>query len=203
VPVLGFILESSAEWPHSRYETVEESKEALQKFKIRARSRPVGFWRTAEDLGLRVAVALMKAFNTSPRPGWIRNLGGGPQTLVELTRLSSENARLRDEIAALQGSTKVQVLGRLSSLLETGKSLPRKMGGLGSKVIEPSLVAGWLSSVRSNVAAAVDQSSPYYLALSKENLHDKMEFTEADVDAACEIIKSILEDFNPTEESID
>jgi hypothetical protein len=41
----------------------------------------------------------MKLFNTNPRPGWARTTEVvGPEVTVELSRLSSENARLRGEL---------------------------------------------------------------------------------------------------------
>jgi hypothetical protein len=59
----------------------------------------VSFWRTAEDLYGRVSIALMKAINTAPRPGWVRTSDvPGSDAIAELTRLSAENAHLRKEL---------------------------------------------------------------------------------------------------------
>ncbi|MEE9876876.1 MAG: DUF4062 domain-containing protein [Stenotrophomonas maltophilia] len=72
IPVLGFVIDSSVESLAKNVDTVEEKVAALGKFKSKVKQRPVGFWKTAEELHGKVSIALMKAFNTTPRIGWTR-----------------------------------------------------------------------------------------------------------------------------------
>jgi len=102
VPVLGFIIDPAAPWPADRVDKTEPEKTRLEAFKDKVREKPVGAgWTSADDLHAKVSIALMKAFTGSPRPGWVRGgQGAGPEVVGELSRLSAENARLRDALAA-------------------------------------------------------------------------------------------------------
>lgn len=103
VPVLGFIVESGAPWPADNIETGPAKRTALEAFKEKLRQRPIGFWSNAEELHGKVAIALMKLFVTNPRPGWVRaSESPGPEVIVELTRLSGENAKLRKDLEQAQ-----------------------------------------------------------------------------------------------------
>lgn len=99
IPVLGFIIEDSAPWPSDRMENDAKKIKALASFKEKVRRKPVGFWSSAEELHGKVSIALMKLFNTNPRPGWIRASDAvGPEVVSEMSRLSSENAQLRKQL---------------------------------------------------------------------------------------------------------
>lgn len=99
IPVLGFIIDDSAPWPVERVEDDEKKKTRLGNFKGKVKKKPVGIWTGAEDLYGKSAIALMKEINTNPRVGWTRaSLVAGPEIMNELSRLSSENARLRQEL---------------------------------------------------------------------------------------------------------
>lgn len=96
VPALGFVIDNSAEWPHSKYDTDSIKIEALQLFKSKVKAKPVQFWKSSGDLHAQVAIALMKTFNTQPRPGWIRaDTSIGPEVSEEIARLSRENSKLQ------------------------------------------------------------------------------------------------------------
>jgi hypothetical protein len=102
VPVLAFIIEDGAPWPADWVEPDPVKKSSLAAFKAKLRRRPVSFWRTADDLYGRVSIALMKAINTAPRPGWVRTSDvPSNDAIAELTRLSAENASLRKELEAV------------------------------------------------------------------------------------------------------
>lgn len=96
VPVLGFIIEESAVWPGDRMEDDPAKKLRLDAFKEKLRQKPVGSWSSADDLHGKFSIALMKQMTSNPRTGWARASDvAGPQVMVELSRLSSENANLR------------------------------------------------------------------------------------------------------------
>lgn len=99
VPVIGFIIEDDVQWPPAYVDTDSQAKESLVRFKSKVKSKPVGFWRNSEDLHGKFSIALMKLITTNPRPGWARaDELIGPDVMKEITRLSSENAKLRREI---------------------------------------------------------------------------------------------------------
>ncbi|OBS37819.1 hypothetical protein A9K79_20035 [Pseudomonas syringae pv. syringae] len=105
IPCLGFVLESSASWPTDYTDTEADKVESLRLFREKVKQRPVSFWKNFDDLYGKCAVALMKAFTTHPREGWVRasQYADGKST-AELIRLSAENAKLRDELAKSQAS---------------------------------------------------------------------------------------------------
>ena len=100
VPVLGFVLADSANWPADRMETTPEKREALELFKAKIKSRLVNFWSSKDDLHAKVSIALMKSMQTTPRVGWVRSdvVTNSPELVKELTRLSQENSTLREQL---------------------------------------------------------------------------------------------------------
>jgi hypothetical protein len=99
VPALGFIIDQSAPWPADRMDTDSDTKLMLDEFKSVVSQRPVGFWKSADELHSKAVVALMKAFTATPRDGWVRSSSSvGPEVTSELSRLSAENAQLRRKI---------------------------------------------------------------------------------------------------------
>lgn len=101
VPVLGFVIESNAEWPADRIETNPEVRARLEAFRDKVRSRMVSFWRNADALNAKVLAGLTKEMARNPRPGWLRGTeAAGPEVLAELSRLSKENAELRERVKA-------------------------------------------------------------------------------------------------------
>lgn len=103
VPIIGFIIDNSAAWPADRVDTDTDKKAAVQAFKEKLRRKPIGTWTTSTDLYGKFSIALMKLTTANPRPGWVRSTEvSGPEVMAELTRLSSENARLRNDAALLK-----------------------------------------------------------------------------------------------------
>jgi hypothetical protein len=102
IPVIGFIIEDGVNWPPAMVDTDAEAIAALKGFKSKIKKKPVGFWKNAEDLHGKFSISLMKLIATNPRPGWARaDEVAGPELTRELTRLSSENAKLRNELEKL------------------------------------------------------------------------------------------------------
>ena len=121
VPVLGFIIDDAADWPADAVDTKPSEAKSLKAFKALVRSKPVSFWRNAEDLYGRVSIALSKAFTANPRAGWMRATSdSGPEALKELTRLSAENAALRRELVEAKEESES---GRLAKVRELAEDL--------------------------------------------------------------------------------
>ncbi|AJQ95580.1 DUF4062 domain-containing protein [Gynuella sunshinyii] len=102
IPVIGFVIEDGVHWPPVMIDTDHDARVSLERFKAKVKKKPVGFWKNSEDLHGKFSISLMKLIATNPRLGWARaDEVAGPELARELTRLSSENAKLRDEIAIL------------------------------------------------------------------------------------------------------
>lgn len=120
VPVLAFVIDPKADWPADRVDTDQGAVEGLKAFKHRVRHKPIDLWTSADDLHGKCAVALMKAFVSSPRSGWVRASDmAGPGVIVELARLSTENASLRQRIEQVEAETEANYADRLRELAET------------------------------------------------------------------------------------
>ncbi|HEX9993933.1 MAG TPA: DUF4062 domain-containing protein [Acidimicrobiales bacterium] len=100
VPVLAFLIDEKAEWPADRVDKDPIALAGLEDFKARVKERLVDFWRNSDELHAKCVVALMKAFTAYPREGWVRasTSVASPAVMAELTRLSAENAALRQQL---------------------------------------------------------------------------------------------------------
>ena len=103
VPVLGFVIDSEADWPPKYIDIDPEARQRLDAFKAKVKSRMVSFWANADSLAGRVLAALGKQKILSPQPGWVRaDNFPGPEVMSELGKLGKEVARLSEENAALR-----------------------------------------------------------------------------------------------------
>ena len=99
IPTLGFIISDQAVWPMAKSDTDTDKKNKLENFKSKIKKKLISHWVNKEDLYGKISIALMKQFTTNPRIGWIKaNELVGPEVLTELSRLSKENASLREEL---------------------------------------------------------------------------------------------------------
>ena len=81
IPVLTFIIDNSADWPHSSYEDDPPNKIRLEQFKkYLATDRMVKHWSDKNDLAAKVTSALHEAIRDHPRPGYIRGDLAAKQT---------------------------------------------------------------------------------------------------------------------------
>ena len=125
VPALGFIVDGSVDSLAKHTDKEDDKIAALAKFKAKIKQRPVGFWKTADDLHGKVSIALMKAFNTTPRVGWSRATSVvGPEAMQELSRLSRENAELRTQLDFAQQQQAFDRRSHLQQRIETLKAIP-------------------------------------------------------------------------------
>ncbi|MBX3712716.1 MAG: DUF4062 domain-containing protein [Lysobacter sp.] len=72
VPVLGFVLDDDARWAASKMEKDATALRRLDAFKGKVRKRLINHWNDQHDLHAKVCTALVKAFESNPRPGWVR-----------------------------------------------------------------------------------------------------------------------------------
>jgi hypothetical protein len=67
---------------------------------------PVRKWTSPAELGGLVSRSLVREIKVNPRPGWIRNDGTSPISLLEkISNLSDENQTLRYDLAQFEIST--------------------------------------------------------------------------------------------------
>ena len=84
-------------------ESNPESIEKLERFTEKVtQNKMCDFWSNEDELTSKVTAALFKTFTLTPQIGWIRaNTIDTTKTLEELTKLSAENRKLKEENTAL------------------------------------------------------------------------------------------------------
>lgn len=103
VPTLGFVLDDKAPWPSERGENTSKARKSLNEFKRTVKNKPVNFWSNKDELHAKVSVALVKTMTANPRVGWVQSSESvGPEVMLEISRLSSENSILRNELEAIK-----------------------------------------------------------------------------------------------------
>lgn len=108
IPILGFVIDDSASWPANKIDNEETNKISLVNFKEKVKSKLVNFWSNKDELHAKFSIALMKAIVNNPRSGWVRSEEAiGTDIMKELSRLSSENSKLREENLNLK-ATKIK-----------------------------------------------------------------------------------------------
>lgn len=110
VPALGFVVDDDISWPKDKSDTDRATLKKLKVFKEKVKLKHVSFWKNGEDLYGRCSIALMKAFNTYPREGWVRaSQVQDAAAAKEIVRLSSENASLRERLHGFEIAADVEV----------------------------------------------------------------------------------------------
>jgi Domain of unknown function (DUF4062) len=72
-PVLVFCHESPQKLPQDKADLEPEARNSLQKFRAKAMSnRMAAFWTNADELTMRVILAVYQAIETIPAEGWVR-----------------------------------------------------------------------------------------------------------------------------------
>jgi len=100
IPILAFIINEETKW-QKRYIDTDQSK--INKFKDKLKTKIVDFWQDSKDLKSKVSIALIKQMAINPRPGWVKSTNvSDPEVLNEISRLSKENASLRDDLSKEQ-----------------------------------------------------------------------------------------------------
>lgn len=109
IPVLRFVIDESAAWPTNKSETKAADKKKLKEFKSSiVQNKMVAFWNSCSDLESKFIKSYVTAKNNYPRMGWVKaNSAPSIEMAQEISRLSAENASMREE------------LKKVSPLLET------------------------------------------------------------------------------------
>lgn len=103
VPTLGFVLDDKAPWPSEKGEDTPKAIKSLGGFKKKVKSKLVNFWSNKDELHAKVSVSLVKTMTANPRVGWVKSSESiGPEVMLEISRLSSENSNLRRELEAIK-----------------------------------------------------------------------------------------------------
>lgn len=118
VPTLGFVINEGVDWPASKIDKDAYKVEKLNLFKEKIKTKLISYWNDKNDLYGKVSIALMKQFNTNPRIGWVKSKDyNTPEVLNEVSRLSKENAELREIIKKFNISEKKEIESHINSTL--------------------------------------------------------------------------------------
>lgn len=124
IPTIGFVIKDDVQW-NSKYIDHDSKKvELLKNFKEKIKSKMVNFWSNKDELNAKVIASLTKAFTSHPRDGWIRSSQSthiNPETINELSRLSSENAELRKKLSDSEKTKKQDEFVEILKILEHNK----------------------------------------------------------------------------------
>jgi hypothetical protein len=103
VPVLGFVIDDGAPWPHDRIDKDQAAVEALRGFKSKVKQKMVRFWEDKSRLQAHFAISLGTTININPRRGWVPAPEMSDVDVVQaLSKLTEENAHLRKEVEILR-----------------------------------------------------------------------------------------------------
>jgi hypothetical protein len=72
VPVLGFIIDDSAQWSGKYVDKGQSSIKSLNDFKAKIKTKSHKLWKNADDLSGKVGISITKQIQDNPRIGWIR-----------------------------------------------------------------------------------------------------------------------------------
>jgi hypothetical protein len=105
IPTFGFVLNRSASWPGDRRDEDHQKTVALKNFVKKVESKIRSAWSNKDELAANVSLCLNENITAFPRVGWVRaNQVVNTETINEMTRLSKENAELREKLSFLQQS---------------------------------------------------------------------------------------------------
>lgn len=111
IPVISFLLESSARgsWPQEKIEFEHRAK--IDKFRSTCEKKLVRYWKNADELAAQVVTSIVKIISDRPGVGWVRaDAIPSEEALSELARLSAENAQLRRRLVALEHEERNPIL---------------------------------------------------------------------------------------------
>lgn len=107
VPILAFILSDDAAVKKADFENDPKKMERLAAFKNDVENgRMVEWWKTPDELALKVTAALHKQMDRKKRPGWVRgdsfNIEASHAEILNLNKLvrelQEENANLKSKV---------------------------------------------------------------------------------------------------------
>jgi len=106
IPVLAFLHKNPDTIPVGKTDRDDAKALRLQQFCMRlSTGRVVYHWHDAHELAGNIVIALGQQITLKPGLGWIRgDQAIDPRLLQELALLRSENARLKERLADIEGS---------------------------------------------------------------------------------------------------
>jgi len=109
LPVLAFVHRDPDQIAAGKTERDAEGRKRLDAFRARVmEEHPVGHWSQSKELGGIVSRALVREIKINPRPGWIRNDGSSPVSLLEqINELNKQNQELREKIVEISADSEV------------------------------------------------------------------------------------------------
>lgn len=110
VPIITFQLHKDvrAGWPSNKVD--HDKREKVEAFRKLTGNRMVRFWKNADELGGKVATALIEQMRVTPRVGWVRaDSVASPKVLEELAALSDERRVLQDRLALLGDDERLRI----------------------------------------------------------------------------------------------
>lgn len=180
VPTLGFVLDDKALWPSENGESTTKLRKSLNEFKRKVKSKLVNFWSNKDELHAKVSIALVKTMTANPGVGWVKSTESvGPEVMLEISRLSSENSNLRKELefiklANIEAADEIREVVHILNK-NTFRFEIRKTGKWGTEeksyatlleifeAVAPNLqVENSLSEMARNLALHVSNATDYY-----------------------------------------
>lgn len=106
-PIISFIKYRDEPTTPNQRESDSEKIEKLKLFHEKVmKNKMCDFWKNADELASKVAIALPKAFSRYPQIGWVRgNQRASSEILEELAALSKKNRELLEENKLLKEKT--------------------------------------------------------------------------------------------------
>ena len=142
VPVLAFLIQENASWPHNLIEKEQAANDALEKFKSKVKLKLVRFWSTAQELRSQFVESLATAVNVKPRRGWIRAPEQADSDIAQtLSNLAEENARLRQAISESKGFSDEEIAD-VTAILQKMYLLNFSYADFFKNTIAPILISG-------------------------------------------------------------
>lgn len=110
IPVAGFLLATEARktWPSDKVEF--EKKDKIEEFRTLCQQKLVKFWKNADELGGRVALALSELMRDKPRTGWVRaDAVPSVKVMDELAALSEEKRILQAKLEQILSANSLTI----------------------------------------------------------------------------------------------
>lgn len=180
IPVLGFVLKEDAPWPTEKSEKKPKSRSALLTFKKKIQSKLINFWSNKDELHAKVSIALTKTMTANPRVGWVKSSGNvSNEVMLEMSRLSSENATLRKELESIRTAERehsdevlnvvnvlikneLKIRIRTTAKWEEAKYYPATLLDVFDGVAPKLQIENSISNMANNLALHISGSTSYY-----------------------------------------
>lgn len=115
VPVIGCVIDESIALPGNLSEYELRNRAKWLDFKDKVKKKQVAFWKNPDELENKVMGALVKITTARPREGWVRaSTLPSAKVAEELSRLSHENAQLRQQLILVDETNRERRQAKIS-----------------------------------------------------------------------------------------